>query len=45
MPAARMKLGPAAGAYFFVKVPVATFVDETRLKPRVNILVGISQTF
>jgi hypothetical protein len=44
-PGARMKLGPTAGAYFFVKIPVATFVNETRLKPRIDILAGISQTF
>jgi len=44
-PGARMKLGPSAGAYLFVKVPVATSVNETRLKPRIDILAGISQTF
>ena len=44
-PGARLRLGAGLGAYFFAKLPVATHVNEAQLRPRVDVLAGLSRAF
>ncbi len=44
-PGVRLRLGPGVSAYVYVKTPVATSVNDAQLRPRVDILAGLSRSF